>query len=164
MTDISRKPSGILFDYFNTIVKRVHFDPEVAVKALLQLANTTPDEIAIGQNARCKRSTTIAVFLRRGLYETRTRNLPSRLRALAGLADRNALCRRRRLRRVPGRRRRRYATYSGPMVSFPPNRIAADLRFAYNRPNRRSLCATRKPLTLIFIVRKRICNHPTTSH
>ena len=38
MTITRRKPSAVLFDFFNTIVRRVNFDPEEGFSALLKLA------------------------------------------------------------------------------------------------------------------------------
>lgn len=43
---MSRQPSAILFDFFNTIVRRVNFDPEAGISALLSLAKQ-PSSISI---------------------------------------------------------------------------------------------------------------------
>ena len=40
------RPSAVLFDFFNTIVKRVNFDPEAGISALLKLARV-PSSISI---------------------------------------------------------------------------------------------------------------------
>ena len=41
-----RKPNAVLFDFFNTIVRRVNFEPEVGIRALLKLAKK-PSSISI---------------------------------------------------------------------------------------------------------------------
>lgn len=46
MIIMRRRPSAVLFDFFNTIVRRVSFDPEVGIRALLKLAKK-PSSIPI---------------------------------------------------------------------------------------------------------------------
>ena len=41
MIVMRKKPSAILFDFFNTIVRRVNFDPEEGMRALLRLAKNS---------------------------------------------------------------------------------------------------------------------------
>ena len=46
MVNMRRKPSAVLFDFFNTIVRRVNFDPEMGIRTLLKLAKK-PSSISI---------------------------------------------------------------------------------------------------------------------
>jgi putative hydrolase of the HAD superfamily len=49
-----RKPSAVIFDFFNTIVRRVNFDPEVGIRAILKHASKSSSisvHEVLGRNA-----------------------------------------------------------------------------------------------------------------